>query len=87
MAQSKITEVLTKESWMDISNEKERTYFYPNTEVYGDVIVVNPLKVWIPKDSTKGHRIICKDGIGWYIKPGWNAICWLVKEGEENVSF
>lgn len=70
--------------WKDISDELERTYFFPGG---GEVTVPSPLQLNVKTKATgDSHRIIA-DGASYYIPTGWIAIRWRVKAGAVPVAF
>lgn len=71
--------------WSDISNEVSRTYHFPNGETY----TINwPLKLNVKNKVTgDSHRVIADNGIGHYVRAGWLAISWQVKNSAKTVEF
>jgi P pilus assembly chaperone PapD len=76
---------MTKDVWNDISVETERTYIYSDYEL----TIKNPEKLHVSVSSLGGHahRITTKDGVAYYIAPGWKAISWKVAEGNPLFKF
>ena len=63
----------------DISSEIERTYIY---ESGAEFQVKEPTHLHV--SETGGHRIFTASGSSFYIRPGWIAIKWTVREGAPN---
>lgn len=75
---------MTTLDWKDISDETERTYFFPNG---AEVTIVGPLQLNVKtKANGDSHRIVSANG-SYYIPVGWIAIRWKVKQGATPVAF
>lgn len=60
--------------WHDISNEKSRTYHFPDGATF---TVYAPSRLHVTKKPEgDSHRIERKNGHGVYIRSGWIAIEW-----------
>lgn len=71
-------------TWLDVSDERSRTYVYPDGTRY---TVQLPLKLNVKqKPEGDSHRIQRANG-GVYVRPGWIAIEWIVKDGAQPVAF
>ncbi len=66
--------------WMSIDGEAYREYVYPD----GIYRIEQPLKVNI-KRSERGdsHRVVSAGPVSHYVRPGWLAIRWEGKDGQE----
>jgi hypothetical protein len=62
------------ENWIDLSMEETRTYHFPDGSTY---TVDKPSKIYIKESGS--HKIIDKNGLNHYVRPGWNAFTF---EGE-----
>ena len=67
--------------WKDISDEKYRTYMFPNQ--YVDFFSPSIITVTIDfpqllnvNYKSGGHKIIDEFGISWYIPAGWVGLKW-----------
>jgi hypothetical protein len=58
------------DGFKDISNEKSRTYGFPNGQ---KVVIEEPAQIHISKS---GHRIVTKLGTSIYVPMGWLAVAW-----------
>ncbi len=67
------------EKWLDISNEAERTYIFPDIAI----IIENPVHLLVKqKENGDSHRIVDADGECFYIPVGWRAIHWTSKDDD-----
>ncbi len=66
-----------KFEWFDISDETKRVYHYKD---YVTFTISEPAKLNVKRDERgDSHRVIAKDGRGFYVAPGWLAIEWTGK--------
>jgi hypothetical protein len=63
----------------DISSELERIYLY---ETGAELTIKEPTHLHV--SDSGGHRIFTKAGQSFYVRTGWIAIKWTVREGAPN---
>lgn len=72
----------------DISVEQFRTYFYSDGSKF---TIEYPETLYLKQDERgDSHRVVATAGsqrMTFYIRRGWVAIGWVVKEGEPDVAF
>lgn len=65
----------------DITDEEYREYEWPDGYIFrviGDGLAVS---------ASGGHRIKGRDGISYYVPPGWRVLRWQVFPGKEMFAF
>lgn len=71
--------VIDPKHWHDISNEKSRTYYYPDGFEF-TVDLPRELNIQVSSQGGHSHRIKTTTQ-GYYIAPGWKAISWIAPDG------
>jgi hypothetical protein len=68
--------MLNKDEFTDISSETYRTYVFS----WGEITIEEPKLILVTSKldfsgkEYHSHRVLTKDGIGYYIPSGWSAI-------------
>jgi hypothetical protein len=70
-----------KNEWRDISSEVYREYIYADYTLR----INQPWRLFVKESSLGGHahRVETADGMGYYVAPGWKAICWKAKDSQQ----
>lgn len=69
----------------NISAEALRVYTYLEGTTEIDVAIENPVAVHFRESG--GQTIVCENGGVYYMKPGWQTVSWLPKEGANHIDF
>ena len=67
----------------DISCESLRIYMYPE----GDLVIENPVTLFIDKDNSGKHRVQDASGLVTYMTEGWISIQWMPKDKSKPLAF
>ena len=84
--QKKFIANIDEDGMLDISTENFRTYHYPDGSKF-TIERPKALHVKRREDGTDSHRLVDRNGHGWYVKPGWLGIEWNNLEGSVRVNF